>query len=112
MARAKSPHRPVLGALLLVTMTGCDAGREAAIDTPEGWRTVTFDRCCQIGLPPGFREIPKPAGVADPTFISFGDDSAEITFEYRPQVGFPEGALGQSVWSRTALTVDGRDADL
>ena len=112
MARAEPPRGLLLGAALLVMLAGCDAGREAGVDTPDGWRTVTFDRCCQINLPPSLREIPKPAGVADQTFMGFGNGSAEITFEYRPQVGFPEGALGQSGWSKASITVDGRDAEL
>lgn len=112
MARARQLGRLLLGATALLFVAGCDADQEATVETPAGWRTITFDRCCQIALPPGFREIPKPAGVADQTFISFGDDAAEITFEYRPQVGFPEGPLGQSGWSKETMMVDGRRADL
>lgn len=112
MARARSQGRKLLPAALLVLLAGCDADQEAVVDTPDGWRTVTFDRCCQIARPAGFKEIPKPAGVGDQTFFSFGDEAAEITFEYRPQVGFPEGPLGQTGWTTRTLTVDGRSADL
>lgn len=103
---------PVWTSAAIVLLSGCEREPESGSATPPGWRTITFDRCCEIALPPGFQELPKPPGVIDPTFITVGDGASEITFEYRPQVGFPEGALGQTGWSRQTIPVDGRDADL
>lgn len=40
-----------------------------------------------------------------------GNEAAEITFEYRPKVGFPGRLLGQTGWTTRTLTVDGRSAD-
>lgn len=101
-----------LAGAALFLLGGCSEEPTGGPVTPAGWRTVTFDRCCEIALPPDYREVPKPAGVVDPTFTTFGDGSSEITFEYRPQVGFPEGPLGQTGWSKETLAVDGRNADL
>ena len=103
---------PALASTALVLLSGCEQEPEGGSITPPEWRTITFDRCCEIALPPGFREIPKPPGVVDPGFIAVGDGSSEITFEYRPQVGFPEGALGRTGWSKETVLVDGRNADL
>lgn len=103
---------PALASTALVLLSGCEQEPEGGSITPPEWRTITFDRCCEIALPPGFREIPKPPGVVDPSFIAVGDGSSEITFEYRPQVGFPEGALGRTGWSKETVLVDGRNADL
>ena len=41
-----------------------------------------------------------------------GNDATEIVFEYRPQVGFSEGPLGQQDWSQDRMKVDGQEADL
>ena len=103
---------PALASVALVLPSGCGREPEGDSAAPAEWRTVTFDRCCEIALPPDYREIPKPPGVIDPTFITVGDGSSEITFEYRPQVGFPEGTLGQTGWLKTSIQVDGQNADL
>ncbi|MBB4799018.1 hypothetical protein HNP32_002772 [Brevundimonas bullata] len=79
---------------------------------PANWRAVAFDPCCTIHVPPTFREVPKPSGVRDPSFIVVGNDATEIVFEYRPQVSFPEGPLGQQDWSQDRMKVDGQEADL
>ena len=95
------------------TLAACSAdpgrGQQAV---PADWRAVAFDPCCTIHVPPEFREVPKPSGVRDPTFIVIGNEATEIVFEYRPQVGFSEGPLGQQDWSQDQMKVDGRDADL
>jgi len=95
------------------TLAACSAdpgrGQQAV---PTDWRAVAFDPCCTIHVPTEFREVPKPAGVRDPTFIVIGNGATEIAFEYRPQVGFPEGPLGQQDWSQDRMKVDGREADL
>lgn len=110
--RASSSVVPALASLTLVLLSGCGREPEGGSAPPSEWRTIRFERCCEIALPPDYRELPKPPGVVDPTFITVGDGSSEITFEYRPQVGFPEGALGQTGWSKETVLVDGRDADL
>lgn len=106
--------KAVVAAILLTgSLAACsaDPGRvQQAV--PADWRAVAFDPCCVIHVPPGFRDIPKPSGVRDPTFIVVGNDATEIVFEYRPQVGFPEGPLGQQDWSQGRMKVDGQDADL
>jgi hypothetical protein len=106
--------RAVLVAIFFTSsLAACSAdpgrGQQAV---PADWRAVNFDPCCTIHVPPEFREVPKPSGVRDPSFIVVGNDATEIVFEYRPQVGFSEGPLGQQDWSQDRMKVDGQEADL
>lgn len=113
MERAEALRSGFVSAILVaVAVSACVGDQDIDNQLPNGWRTIAFARCCQIGLPPGFSETAKPPGVTDQTFMTVGDGSAEITFEYRPQVGFPEGPLGQTGWSRSAMAVDGHRADI
>jgi len=103
----------VVATFLTSSIAACspDPGRgQQAV--PADWRAVAFDPCCTVHVPPEFREVPKPSGVRDPSFILVGNDATAVVFEYRPQVGFPEGPLGQQDWSHDRMKVDGQEADL